>query len=340
MSPISDVLLSNLANTFGTLAVAGIVVYQFLEINAKREKERVEQGLAQFGAGSGERERFAEADLGRNSIALLRARALAAPSPVAIVFNPFSPTINLSTKSYDCTYNATLYGRASPFRVDVVRYPFDPTSLSGQVVLAVVAEKAEAGNVSWVPQLTEGQDVVVRVTDSQGNVAYSERQSVKDAHREDANCKFTPYGKHKKRKDDLSTTIIVSSVWSFFAFVLVLLLVWIGVLYYGPACLDCLSRKRRRGERDVERAQPVALSNIPQPTRTHPPPPPKPVLARARRSSSSIQRVPPPSWDGADARPAARKFGSVSSAATGSTLVGSDPEMLKDGREAERKAVD
>jgi hypothetical protein len=40
MSPISDVLLTNLANTFGTLAVVGIVAYQFLEINAKREAER------------------------------------------------------------------------------------------------------------------------------------------------------------------------------------------------------------------------------------------------------------------------------------------------------------
>ncbi|GAA5855976.1 hypothetical protein JCM8547_000437 [Rhodosporidiobolus lusitaniae] len=40
MSPISDVLLTNLANTCGTLAVVGIVAYQFLEINAKREQER------------------------------------------------------------------------------------------------------------------------------------------------------------------------------------------------------------------------------------------------------------------------------------------------------------
>ncbi|EMS25999.1 oligosaccaryltransferase family protein [Rhodotorula toruloides NP11] len=37
MSPISDTLLTTLANGFGTLAVVGIVVYQFLEINAKRE---------------------------------------------------------------------------------------------------------------------------------------------------------------------------------------------------------------------------------------------------------------------------------------------------------------
>ncbi|KAL7340430.1 hypothetical protein BJY59DRAFT_650081 [Rhodotorula toruloides] len=41
MSPISDTLLTTLANGFGTLAVVGIVVYQFLEINAKRERERL-----------------------------------------------------------------------------------------------------------------------------------------------------------------------------------------------------------------------------------------------------------------------------------------------------------
>jgi hypothetical protein len=40
MSPISDTLLTTLANGFGTLAVIGIIVYQFLEINVKRERER------------------------------------------------------------------------------------------------------------------------------------------------------------------------------------------------------------------------------------------------------------------------------------------------------------
>ncbi|TNY18791.1 hypothetical protein DMC30DRAFT_418500 [Rhodotorula diobovata] len=47
MSPISDVLLSNLANTFGTLAVAGIVIFQFLEVNDKRERERLALDAAQ-----------------------------------------------------------------------------------------------------------------------------------------------------------------------------------------------------------------------------------------------------------------------------------------------------
>lgn len=37
---ISDTLLTTLANTFGTLAVIGIVAYQFLEINAKRLREQ------------------------------------------------------------------------------------------------------------------------------------------------------------------------------------------------------------------------------------------------------------------------------------------------------------
>ncbi|GAA6043910.1 hypothetical protein JCM8097_004103 [Rhodosporidiobolus ruineniae] len=45
MAPISDLLLTNLANTFGTLAVVGIVVHQYLEINARREEERRRLGV-------------------------------------------------------------------------------------------------------------------------------------------------------------------------------------------------------------------------------------------------------------------------------------------------------
>lgn len=43
---ISDTLLTTLANTFGTLAVVGIVAYQFLEINAKRLREQRDRELA------------------------------------------------------------------------------------------------------------------------------------------------------------------------------------------------------------------------------------------------------------------------------------------------------
>jgi len=39
MSPISDMFLTNLANTFGSLAVLLIVLYQFLEVNAKRQRD-------------------------------------------------------------------------------------------------------------------------------------------------------------------------------------------------------------------------------------------------------------------------------------------------------------
>ena len=51
---ISDTLLTTLANTFGTLAVLGIVAYQFLEINAKRLREQraAEQAAAAAAAPS------------------------------------------------------------------------------------------------------------------------------------------------------------------------------------------------------------------------------------------------------------------------------------------------
>ena len=50
---ISDTLLTTLANTFGTLAVIGIVAYQFLEINAKRlrEQQAAEQAAAAAATG-------------------------------------------------------------------------------------------------------------------------------------------------------------------------------------------------------------------------------------------------------------------------------------------------
>ncbi|GAA5950750.1 hypothetical protein JCM8115_004962 [Rhodotorula mucilaginosa] len=52
---ISDTLLTTLANTFGTLAVLGIVAYQFLEINAKRLREQraAEQAAAAAAAATG-----------------------------------------------------------------------------------------------------------------------------------------------------------------------------------------------------------------------------------------------------------------------------------------------
>ncbi|KAL8293639.1 hypothetical protein RQP46_000340 [Phenoliferia psychrophenolica] len=43
---ISDMFLTNLSNSLGALAVLGIVVFQWVEINTKREKEaRLRDGL-------------------------------------------------------------------------------------------------------------------------------------------------------------------------------------------------------------------------------------------------------------------------------------------------------
>lgn len=41
--PISDIFLTNLSNSLGAAAVILIVVYQFVEINAKREAEHLER---------------------------------------------------------------------------------------------------------------------------------------------------------------------------------------------------------------------------------------------------------------------------------------------------------
>lgn len=46
MSPISDVFLTNLANTLGSLAVVFIVLYQFLEVNAKRQAQDLQDQRA------------------------------------------------------------------------------------------------------------------------------------------------------------------------------------------------------------------------------------------------------------------------------------------------------
>ncbi|GAA5862648.1 hypothetical protein JCM3774_001090 [Rhodotorula dairenensis] len=57
---ISDTLLSTLANTFGTLAVVGIVAYQFLEINAKRLREQRDAELSATVVEGGSTPRDAE----------------------------------------------------------------------------------------------------------------------------------------------------------------------------------------------------------------------------------------------------------------------------------------
>ena len=41
MAPITDLFLTNLANSLGAAAVLLIVVFQFVEISAKREREAV-----------------------------------------------------------------------------------------------------------------------------------------------------------------------------------------------------------------------------------------------------------------------------------------------------------
>ncbi|KAI5478485.1 oligosaccaryltransferase family protein [Pseudohyphozyma bogoriensis] len=44
MAPITDRLLTAIANSAGTVAVLLIVVYQFIEINAKRQREAIARG--------------------------------------------------------------------------------------------------------------------------------------------------------------------------------------------------------------------------------------------------------------------------------------------------------
>jgi hypothetical protein len=47
---ISDVFLTSLSNSLGALAVILIVVYQFVEVNAKRSKELEEKVAPSEGA--------------------------------------------------------------------------------------------------------------------------------------------------------------------------------------------------------------------------------------------------------------------------------------------------
>lgn len=69
---ISDTLLTTLANTFGTLAVLGIVAYQFLEINAKRLREQrtAEQQAAAAATGKNKVVNLATAAQGQSGLAV------------------------------------------------------------------------------------------------------------------------------------------------------------------------------------------------------------------------------------------------------------------------------
>ncbi|GAA6000199.1 hypothetical protein JCM10207_007901 [Rhodosporidiobolus poonsookiae] len=174
MSPISDVLLSNLANTFGTLAVAGIVVFQFLEINAKRERERQ---------------------------AAQRAGSSYLPPPsnrpnhtLDLLYLDWVPPFR-SNWAYTCTSGVSgMYGQYPTFRFDLVGYPYSASNFTeDKVLLSYGSALSNSTVLAWKigRQLATGTRFAERVIDSMGNVRYSNPKTVRDVDGAHPLCKVT-----------------------------------------------------------------------------------------------------------------------------------------------------
>ncbi|GAA5891426.1 hypothetical protein JCM6882_004690 [Rhodosporidiobolus microsporus] len=100
--------------------------------------------------------------------------------------------IYLSTKLYTCgPYPLALYGRAGPFTVDVLEY-------TNRTVLASLGGGWPAGNLSYIPDQPKGTWILMRVTDSEGNVAYTSDKKVKDGKYDKWLCRATKEGKHEE----------------------------------------------------------------------------------------------------------------------------------------------
>ncbi|GAA5821421.1 hypothetical protein JCM11251_004615 [Rhodosporidiobolus azoricus] len=276
------------------------------------------------------------------AIALLCVRTIAAPAlpQVGVAVDSVDNKIHLSTRYYTCSYDSIVYGRAAPFRVDVVQFPYDVTDPNGQVVLATVAEQAASGRVPWVPKVAKGQLVALRATDSEGAVGYSWNYEVDVADKANANCRCVSSGLFAKPMQNWSLIINLSELLGrstgeaqdragpeiLISFLVPAALAVLGVLLVGcwliKKCRQRFSELKQR-RHQAEPVNVVTLKDMHLAT-THPPDPSKAVLADSSRSSSSVHRVPSiyATANGAGAmggRPDSRQFGSVSSMA--STLV-------------------
>ncbi|GAA6037287.1 hypothetical protein JCM8097_008664 [Rhodosporidiobolus ruineniae] len=122
---------------------------------------------------------------------VLPALALAAPLSARQIGNTLTLTpaeehaVRLSNKDYNCApYTIDIDGINPPFSLDVLTPGFDPTRRDTQSVLFHIGNFTVSASVPWMTNQTSlavGQEIVLRVSDSAGAMAFSELLEVKKA---------------------------------------------------------------------------------------------------------------------------------------------------------------
>ncbi|GAA5858436.1 hypothetical protein JCM8547_007309 [Rhodosporidiobolus lusitaniae] len=82
----------------------------------------------------------------------------------------------------------TLYGKSPPFRVDAIAWPFDEGDVGNQTMLSSLGEGWQTENVTWMPDVGKGTELVMRMVDSTGAVAYSSKKTVKSGKGDRGGC--------------------------------------------------------------------------------------------------------------------------------------------------------
>ncbi|BGP14424.1 hypothetical protein JCM10213_004547 [Rhodosporidiobolus nylandii] len=192
--------------------------------------------------------------------------------------------IYLSTKDYDCgPYPMTLYGRSPPFAVDAVASP------TNQTLIESLGGGWPAGNLSFVVDLAKGTEFVMKITDADGNVAFSEEKVVKDGASGKWLCNPTASG---KKKEDLA----IMAIWlgCFSPFILLIVYLFILDPIYCLIRLLCRPCVAARCRRRADKAGKPPATGVAQPAiPLRPVVRPAPALVRTESAAPSYNSGPP-----------------------------------------------
>ncbi|GAA5855854.1 hypothetical protein JCM8547_000387 [Rhodosporidiobolus lusitaniae] len=111
--------------------------------------------------------------------------------PLSISWGP-AGNVYLDTKLVHCgPYPIALYGRSPPFKVDAIAW---------------------GRNLTWLPDVPKKTGLVMRITDAEGRVAFSEKKEVKDGQENKWMCKLTKAGRKKEALDIVTFVFSIASL--------------------------------------------------------------------------------------------------------------------------------
>ncbi|GAA5855962.1 hypothetical protein JCM8547_000432 [Rhodosporidiobolus lusitaniae] len=102
-------------------------------------------------------------------------------------------TIPRSTPHYTCDpFPFSINGTAEPFQIDTIEWPY-PSDPKKQKVLSSRKRNGgwPGGDVEWTPKTKNGAELVLRITDGTGAVAYSSRRRMKNGGRDYGDAAFS-----------------------------------------------------------------------------------------------------------------------------------------------------